>query len=528
MVEQWWKSAVIYQIYPRSFMDSNNDGVGDLKGIINRLDYVRGLGVDAVWLSPFYKSPMKDFGYDISDYEDVDPIFGTLEDFDTLVEAAHSRGLKIIIDQVLNHTSNLHPWFVESRSSMTNPKASWYVWVDGKKGTPPNNWLSYFGGSAWEWDNVREQYYLHLFVKEQPDLNWRNPDVKEALLKTVDFWLKRGVDGFRFDVVNLYYKDSKLRDNPRKEEALSKVEFDNYHKIFYRDRPETLLAVEDIQDLVNSRVDGVTVGEVSTEFGVEQYLEYTKPGRLNLAFNFDFKDIPRFDANLYRTMVERCEGAYSDLAWPSYVLGNHDTERYLSRFGDGVHDGAVARILAAMLLTLRGTPFIYYGEELGMTQSEIPYERVVDPQGKNLWPDVKGRDGCRTPMQWDTTKFAGFSTAEPWLPVNANHASINVSTEENDPDSLLSYYKALLKLRKNSRALSLGKYRTLEESGPVMVYERSYGSEKKLIALNFSKESQKIDFSAEVLFSTVKKTGLVAHGPIELAPLEVLIGDSLK
>lgn len=527
MAEAWWKGAVIYQIYPRSFMDSNGDGIGDLQGIISKLDYVKDLGVDAIWLSPFFKSPMKDFGYDISDYEDVDPIFGTLEDFDKLLKEAHARGLKIIIDQVLNHTSDLHPWFMESRSSKDNSKADWYIWLNGEKGTPPNNWLSYFGGSAWEWDENREQYYLHLFVKEQPDLNWRNPEVKAAIMKTVEYWLDRGVDGFRFDVVNLYYKDEKFRDNPRKDPADSKVEFANYHMVFNRDRPETLLAVEEIQDLVDGKVDGVTVGEVSTNFGVEQYLEYTKPGRLNLAFNFDFKDLPEFNVDLFRNMVSRCERVYSNMAWPSYVLGNHDSARFISRFGDGKNDPAIARILATMLLTLRGTPFIYNGEEIGMTQAEIPYEKIVDPQGKNLWPEVKGRDGCRTPMQWDFSKHAGFSTVEPWLPVNENKSSVNIRSQKDNPDSLLNYYKSLLKFRKESKALSLGKYRLLKESGQVFAYEREYESERKIVILNFSEKPQKIDLSIEVEFGTAKKTGTKIIGEFELVPFEVLIGKPL-
>ncbi|ACR79874.1 alpha amylase catalytic region [Kosmotoga olearia TBF 19.5.1] len=532
MKEPWWKGAVIYQVYPRSFKDSNNDGIGDLKGVSSKLDYIADLGVDAIWLSPIYKSPMKDFGYDISDYYAIDPIFGTMEDFDELLEEAHKRGLKVILDMVLNHTSDQHPWFIESRSSRDNPKADWYIWVDGEKGTPPNNWQSYFGGSAWNWDETRKQYYLCLFTKEQPDLNWRNPEVKKAVFDVVRFWLEKGVDGFRLDVVNLYYKDAKLRNNPRKKRR-TEIEFENYYNIFTRDRPETLLAVEELQEIVDSFGDRVTIGEVATDLGVIQYYEYTKPGRLNLAFNFEFKDVNIFSARAFGDVIDLTERIFGEVAWPSYVLGNHDSPRFISRFSNGKDDVQRARVLAAMLLTVRGTPFLYAGEEIGMTEGDIPYEKLQDPLGVNLWPKHKGRDGCRTPMQWDDSEFAGFSTVEPWLPVNENKNEVNVEHEARDPNSMLNYYKELLRLRKESNALKFGDYRKLETSNTeVLAYLREYEDERKIVILNFNDqevglELKGTDFKGfSVQFGTHRQEGILSL-ELTLAPLEIIIGEVL-
>lgn len=530
MNHPWWKEAVIYQIYPRSFQDSNNDGTGDIKGIISRLDYLKELGVDALWLSPFFKSPMKDFGYDVSDYEDVDPIFGNLEDFDLLLVEAHKRGLRVVIDQVLNHSSDQHPWFIESRSSKDNPRADWYIWVDGDKGTPPNNWLSYFGGSAWEWDETREQYYLHLFVKEQPDLNWRNPELVEAVMNTMKFWLDRGVDGFRLDAVNLFFKDKHLRDNPPIKNSNSVIGIENQHLIFTRDRPETLLAMEEISDLMDNYGDILTVGEVST--GVEQFYEYTKPGRLNLAFNFDFMNIQKFEAEAFSDSINRCEGLFRDLSWPSYVLGNHDTNRLINRFGDGRHNKEIAKLLAAMLLTVRGTPFIYYGEELGMTEGDIPFERIVDPVGKAFWPEHKGRDGCRTPMQWDSSEQAGFSEIESWLPVSANKSKISVEKQEQDPLSVLNFYKKILALRKSSPALRLGDYKRIKiENKNVLAYVRNYEDDRKLIVLNFNSSATNIELpkeytgKASTIFGTARAYEAKLDKVIPLLPFEVIISD---
>jgi alpha-glucosidase len=535
--EPWWRGAVIYQIYPRSFQDSDGDGVGDLRGVIQRLDYLADLGVDALWLSPIFPSPGKDFGYDVSDYRGVDPIFGTLADFDELLAQAHARGLRVILDQVLNHTSDQHPWFLESRGSRDGAKADWYVWVDGQPDRPPNNWLSYFGGSAWQWDETRRQHYLHLFLREQPDLNWRNPDVRRALHEVLCFWLERGVDGFRLDVVNLYFKDELLRDNPRRRDASSPIPFRNFHRLYNHDRPETLLAVEELRRLVDRYDDRVTIGEVSSPQGVAQYFEYTKPGRLDLAFNFEFKSTPAYSARGFFAQVQRCEATYGELAWPSYVLGNHDTPRFVSRFGDGEHDAGRARVLAALLLTLRGTPFIYYGEELGMAEASIPYDRIVDPEGRHLWPHHSGRDGCRTPMQWDSTRGAGFSTHEPWLPVSEGSVNVNVARQLEDEGSMLCFYRRLLRLRRSTPALQLGDLRWLvpDDTGrwpagaeDLLGYWRERDGARALVLLNLGEQPAslggvELPADGQVVFGSHRER---LEGLTELDPFEVLIIDA--
>ena len=492
MQNPWWKGSVIYQIYPRSFQDSNNDGIGDLKGIISRLDYLQWLGIDAIWLSPIFKSPMKDFGYDISDYRDIDPMFGTLEDFKNLLHQAHERKIKVIIDQVYNHTSDQHPWFIESLSSKDNPKSDWYIWVDGEKGKPPNNWLSYFGGSAWEWSEQREQYYLHLFVKEQPDLNWRNPDVVEAVLDSIKYWLDIGVDGFRFDVVNMFYKDIYLRDDPKVEGRNSKIDFENYYRVFDNDRPETLLAVEKISDLVNQYKERVTIGEVGSPMGLPAYFLYTMPGRLDLAFNFQFKEITTYSPEKYKKLIMDTESLFQSIAWPSYVLGNHDSKRFTERFKGSKDKKGNLQVLASMLLTLKGTAFIYYGEEIGMEDAQIPYERIVDPAGKNLWPEYKGRDSARTPMQWDENPYASFSKIEPWLPVTDDYPSLNVKAQMSDPDSLLSFYKKLITLRNKTDCIKYGTIEFVDIDPDVMAYTRSYQNDKILVLLNFDQKTKSI------------------------------------
>jgi len=485
MDKPWWKGAVIYQIYPRSFKDANQDGIGDLKGITEELDYIQELGVDAIWLSPIFKSPMKDFGYDISDYREIDPIFGTMADFDRLLDAAHERGIKVILDQVYNHTSDRHPWFVESRASRDNPKADWYIWVDGEKGQAPNNWLSYFGGGAWEWEEARQQYYLHLFVKEQPDLNWRHPDVRKQVMDSIRFWLDKGVDGFRFDVVNLYYKDERLRDNPTKYPD-EPIAFNRHHHLYTRDRPETEGAIEEIRELMDRYKDRVSIGEVATELGQAQYFAYTRPNRLNLAFNFDFKELRPFAAKTYVEHIKLNEAVFRDFAWPSYVLGNHDSKRFLSKLGEGEDAVRKAKVLAALLLTLRGTPFVYYGEEIGMREAVIPYEKIVDPQGKNLWPNNVGRDGCRTPMPWNASPHAGFSQTEPWLPIGEDAREVNVERQKAEPGSMFHYYKQLIRIRKESEALRFGRLELLDTKDPALMgFFRIGESERVLVLLNF-------------------------------------------
>jgi alpha-glucosidase len=500
MNKQWWKGAVIYQIYPRSFQDSNGDGIGDLPGILNQLDYLQWLGVDAIWLSPIFKSPMKDFGYDISDYRDIDPMFGTLADFKDLLRESHKRNIKVIIDQVYNHTSDKHPWFIESMSSKDNPKSDWYIWVDGEKGKPPNNWLSYFGGSAWEWSEVRKQYYLHLFVKEQPDLNWRNPHVVDAVMDSIKYWLDMGVDGFRFDVVNMFYKDDRLRDDPKVEGRLSKVDYENYYRVFENDRPETLLAVEKINDLVNQYQDRVTIGEVGSPMGLPAYFLYTMPGRLDLAFNFEFKEINSYSPIKYKKLILD--------AWPSYVLGNHDSKRFTERFKDLQDKKEKIQVLASMLLTMKGTAFIYYGEEIGMEDAEIPFEKIVDPAGRNLWPDYKGRDSARTPMQWDDGVFSSFSKVEPWLPVTDDYKVLNVKAQMSDQDSLLHFYKRLITLRKTSDAIKYGTIQFVDIDPNVLAYTRSFQNERIFVILNFSEKNIKLSGSLVNEFKKILLTNI--------------------
>jgi len=506
MNKQWWKGAVIYQIYPRSFQDSNDDGIGDLQGIISHLDYLEWLAVDAIWLSPIFKSPMKDFGYDISDYRDIDPMFGTLDDFKLLLQESHKRNLKVIIDQVYNHTSDQHPWFQESMASRDNPKSDWYIWVDGEKGKPPNNWLSYFGGSAWEWCENRQQYYLHLFVKEQPDLNWRNPEVVDAVMDTIKYWLDMGVDGFRFDVVNMFYKDERLRDDPKVEGRNSKVDFENYYRVFENDRPETLTALEKINDLVNQYKERVTIGEVGSPMGMPAYFLYTMPGRLDLAFNFEFKEINTYSPHKYQKLVQDTERLFQSIAWPSYVLGNHDSKRFTERFRGLKDKKEKLQVLATLLLTLKGTAFIYYGEEIGMEDALIPFDKIVDPAGKNLWPDYKGRDSARTPMQWDEGDFASFSGAEPWLPVTEDYQSLNVKSQMSVSTSLLNFYRKLIMLRKSLDMIKYGAIQFVNVHNEVMAYIREYQNEKIFVLLNFSDKnielsSSMIDEYTEILLT---------------------------
>ena len=532
----WWQGAVLYQIYPRSFQDSNGDGIGDLGGIVARLDYLASLGVDGIWLTPVTPSPNADFGYDVSDYREIEPAFGSMADFRALLAAAHARGLRVICDLVLNHTSIEHPWFRESRGSRDNPKADWYLWRDGEPGRPPNNWLSYFGGSAWEWEPARGQYYLHLFAREQPDLNWRHPEVKRELFDVARAWLELGVDGFRLDVVNFLIKDAQWRDEPERRRSRSPVEYRNWVGVFRRDRPETLLLVEELRRLVDGYPGRIAIGEVSTDFGVPQYLEYCKPGRLHLVFNFAFKNTPSYDPSAFRRGIERVEEIYGELAWPCYVLGNHDTRRLATRFGDGRADARRARVLAAMLLTLRGSAMLYQGDEIGMEEAVLPRERIVDPKGLSLWPLDPGRDGCRTPMQWDGSEHAGFSTVEPWLPVHDNRGRVNVAAAEADPGSLLHFHRQLIALRKGSPALACGDFAWLgPDTGAALAYERRAGRERKLVLLNFLDAPIELDLAhvgegapwPVVLGSHRRAPG--AAGPrIELAADEVLLLDATE
>ncbi|RVC41126.1 alpha-glucosidase, partial [Mesorhizobium sp. M4A.F.Ca.ET.090.04.2.1] len=448
----WWRGAVIYQIYPRSYQDSNGDGIGDLKGIVRRLPYIASLGVDAIWISPFFKSPMKDFGYDVSDYCDVDPMFGTLADFDTLVAEAHRLGLKVMIDEVLSHTADIHPWFKESRSSRSNPKADWYVWADARPdGTPPNNWLSIFGGSAWQWDTSRQQYYLHNFLAEQPDLNFHNAEVQDALLDVTRFWLERGVDGFRLDTINFYFHSQGLENNPplppeeRNDQTAPAVNPYNYQDHIYdKSRPENLGFLERFRALLDEYPAQAAVGEVGdSQRGLEVVAAYTAGGkRVHMCYSFDFLAPEKISAAKVRAVLEAFGKVASD-GWSCWAFSNHDVMRPASRWAASEADPtAYLKVISALLMSLRGSVCLYQGEELGLGEAELMFEDLQDPYGIRFWPEFKGRDGCRTPMVWDAAaKNGGFSAAKPWLPVPGKHLSQAVSVQQGDPSSLLEHYR---------------------------------------------------------------------------------------
>lgn len=493
----WWRGGVIYQIYPRSFQDSNGDGIGDLPGITQRLDHIAALGADGIWLSPFFKSPMKDFGYDVSDYCDVDPMFGTLDDFKALVARAHALGLKVMIDQVLSHTADTHPWFTESRSSRDNPRADWYVWADAKDdGNPPNNWLSIFGGSAWQWDTRRCQYYLHNFLTSQPDLNFHNPDVQDALLATVKFWLDLGVDGYRLDTANFYFHDAELRNNPgRGAPDPSKPDpavnpFNPYawqQHVYDKSRPENLLFLQRLRALLDRYPDTTMVGEIGDDDGLARVAEYTKGGdKLHMAYCFDFLGQPH-DAPFLHGVLARFNAVVGD-GWPCWALSNHDCERSATRWGGTDPDPRLLRLAAAFQASLRGTVCLYQGEELGLPEAELRFEDLQDPYGITMWPQFKGRDGCRTPMPWTAhAPHTGFTTgAKPWLPVAAPHTALAVDQQAGRADSLLSFFTQLLHWRRGQPALLHGRMALLPEHPQVLAFVREDGPQRLLCAFNFS------------------------------------------
>ncbi|MEX0644843.1 MAG: alpha-amylase family glycosyl hydrolase [Parvularculaceae bacterium] len=480
----WWRGGVLYQVYPRSFSDSNDDGVGDLRGLADKLDYVARLGVDGVWLSPFFRSPMRDFGYDVSDYCDVDPIFGALEDFDHLLVAAHRRGLKLIIDQVYSHTSDQHPWFKESRSSRDAPKADWYVWANAKAdGGPPNNWISLFGGQAWSWDTRRRQYFLHNFLAEQPDLNFHNPDVRKAIFYAARFWLDRGVDGFRLDVANFYFCDKKLRDNPPKRpEGGFARPYQHQRHLYDRSQPENIRFMEELRSLVDQYPDRMTVAEIGSDSYVARSIEYTEPGRLHTAYNFLLLENGPLTARLIRNALE---GWTSETAWPSWSFSNHDVVRARTRWGGEDASEAFAQMLIGVLLCLRGTIFLYQGEELGLPQADVPFEKLKDPEGIRFWPDNLGRDGSRTPLPWHSEKpNAGFSSVEPWLPVDVRHAALAVERQERDSMSTLNLTRRLIYFRRRHQALRTGAIDFLDAPEPLLVFRRTDRDETLLCVFN--------------------------------------------
>lgn len=485
----WWRDGVVYQIYPRSFQDANGDGVGDLEGIRQRLDHLAWLGVDAIWLSPCFPSPMADFGYDVADYCDIDPLFGTLADFDRLLADAHARNIKVVLDWVPNHTSDQHGWFVESRASRTSPKRDWYVWRDAKPdGALPNNWVSIFGGPAWELDPATGAYYLHSFLREQPDLDWRNPEVVEAMHGVLRFWLDRGVDGFRIDVIHRIAKNPALMDNPIVEGATGYGGQRHDHDENHADVHALLRGFRRIHDAYPERM---MVGEVYLFDPNEVARYYGDDDELHLAFNFSFLRSP-WDASTFRREVERFERAVPASGWPDFVLSNHDVPRHASRYEDPTLGDARARLAAMMLLTLRGTPFLYYGEEIGMRNVPVPKDRLQDPLARTLHPSLS-RDPERTPMCWDPTPSAGFTTAAtPWLPIGPQPPRTDVATQREDRTSLLWLYKNLLALRRAHGSLHRGSYRSLDAPEGVFAYERSSQREVARIALNFSDEPRNI------------------------------------
>jgi alpha-glucosidase len=478
----WWQHGIIYQVYPRSFMDSDGNGVGDLRGIMAKLGYLQWLGVDALWLSPIYPSPMADFGYDISDYTAIDPVFGTMDDFDRLLHETHARELDLILDFVPNHTSDQHPWFLESRASRDNPKRDWYLWRDASpEGGPPNNWLSVFGGSAWEWDERTSQYYYHAFLKEQPDLNWRNPEVQRAMLDVMRFWLDKGVDGFRVDVMWHMIKDAKFRDNPPNPEyQAGELPYHSLLPVYSTDQPEVHDIVAMMRRTIDEYDDRVMIGEIYLP--IHRLVTYygENASGAHLPFNFQLIELP-WDAREIDAAINEYEASLPPNAWPNWVLGNHDKSRIATRVG-----AEQARVAAILLLTLRGTPTMYYGDELGMRDGLIPPEKVRDPEQKNLPGYAVGRDPERTPMQWTPEPNAGFTAGTPWLPVPDDYRDVSVAVERDDPSSMLSLYRRLIALRCAEPALNMGAYEPVVADGDILAYVRRAGEQRFLVVLNLA------------------------------------------
>jgi alpha-glucosidase len=521
----WWQTAIIYQIYPRSFQDSNRDGVGDLPGIMARLDYLVDLGINAIWISPIFTSPMADFGYDIADYISVDPLFGTLDDFDALMEAAHARDLKVILDFVPNHTSNRHPWFEESRATRDNPKRDWYIWRDpAPGGGPPNNWLSEFGGSAWEFDTLTGQYYYHAFLASQPDLNWRIPAVQAAMHQAMRFWLRRGIDGFRVDVIWHLIKDEQYRDNPVNPKFGPD---DPPHRallpIYTTDRPEVHDIIAGMRRVIDEFGDRVLIGEIYLPLErLMAYYGHDLQG-VHLPFNFSLISAP-WQARAIAKLIDEYEAGLPPGGWPNWVLGNHDRPRIASRVGL-----EQARVAAMLLLTLRGTPTIYYGDEIGMQQVPISPDRIRDPFERNVPGRGLGRDGARTPMQWDGTAFAGFSVCEPWLPLAANYEEQNVAEQRHKPGSMLMLHIRLAELRRQRPPLRFGDYRPLVAEGDLLLYMREHQDDRILVALSMGTEPTAVTFRehelrGEVLVSTYgDREGELVCGSIELRGTEGVV-----
>jgi alpha-glucosidase len=529
---QWWQHAVFYEIYPRSFMDSNNDGIGDLNGIASKLDYLKSLGVDAIWITPCYPSPQVDFGYDVSDYENIDPMYGTLADFDRLQQEASKRGIRIIMDFVMNHSSDQHAWFLDSRSSRSAAKRDWYMWHDPKGSAEPNNWVSTFGGSAWTWDAKTGQYYYHYFYPQQPDLNWRNPAVHDAMFDVTRWWYKRGVAGFRLDAVDTLFEDPGLHDNPvlpGRDKLGDPVE----ENVYNTKLPEVHVVLRDLRKVADQN-NAVLIGETWTKDVSELKQYYGEHNdELQMPMDFMFTTVNQLSAAEFRRQIAAVDSAGG---WPVFVLSNHDIVRSSVRYGDGKNNREIEKLMASLYLTLRGTPIMYYGEEIGMENNDPKRkEDVKDPIGRVGWPEEKGRDGERTPMQWDDSPNAGFTRGTPWLPVPLSYKTVNVASELKDPSSVLQVYKSLLALRHQNRALLDGDYVALNESDTnVLSYLRRYKNEAVLVVLNMSSQPQQVSFdlghqgfavqSASTLFTTMGAGSKVSLSHLSLEPFSVYVG----
>ena len=496
---EWWRGGVIYQVYPRSFQDSNGDGVGDLPGIIRRLDHIQSLGVDCIWLSPITRSPQADMGYDVSDYQDVDPLFGSLHDFDSLLEQAHARGLKVIMDQVVSHTSDLHPWFQESRLNRTNARADWYIWADPlPDGSPPNNWPAVFGGRAWEWNPTRGQYYMHNFLTSQPDLNFHNEAVQQAVLDVMRFWLERGIDGFRLDTVNYYFHDKQLRSNPPNKLpehlAYAVNPYDMQEHKYSKSQPENVAFLRRVRSLLNEYPGATSVGEVGDSHrSVELMAEYTSGGdTLHMCYGFDFLG-PEFDPEHFRSRIEKFFRTGPD-GWPCWSFSNHDVPRHMTRWAPfSQQSQALARQTAALVLSLKGSVCLYQGEELGLPETDLLFEELTDPRGIRFWPEDKGRDGCRTPMPWEHGEAPnGFTTGTPWLPVKPSHSLLSVADQNADPASTLAFYRRILQWRKAHPVLATGEIAFIDADEPILAYQRSNGDTAMLCVFNLSAEAHEL------------------------------------
>jgi alpha-glucosidase len=533
----WWRGAAIYQVYPRSYQDSNGDGIGDLQGITQRLPYIASLGVDAVWISPFFTSPMKDFGYDVSDYCDIDPMFGRLADFDAMLAEAHRLGLKIMIDLVLSHTSDQHQWFRTSRSSKTNTKSDWYVWAEPKPdGTAPNNWLSIFGGPAWEWDSTRRQYFMHNFLTSQPDLNFHNMEVQQALLDVTKFWLDRGVDGFRLDTINFYVHDRELRNNPpmpvelRNDTIAPSVNPYNHQDHLYdKNRPENLAFLERFRALLNQYPAATAVGEVGdAHLGLQIVADYTSGGnKVHMCYAFDFLSPSPVNPLRVKQVVSDFGAAAVD-GWACWAFSNHDVVRHASRLEEYGTGAAWPRLLIGLMGALRGSMCIYQGEELGLAEADVAFEDLQDPYGIRFWPKFKGRDGCRTPMVWDNAALnAGFSTGKPWLPVSTEQAALAVNVQEASSGSMLNHYRAFLHFRRSHPALVKGEISFIHADEQVLAFTRTYGNEKMLCVFNFANSMQTLKPKGVQVLEDLEGTGYHAThwgGTISLGAYDAYFG----